>query len=125
MRNRAELTDASRVVIGDGESTLTIGRPVRSAHDHRSMSVPIHLRSDGLVAETSIECEGWGAGSDGLIAFFTGLDRDWRGWAGVREWRDDIATCGSKHGMTESLTCSSASQSRPTRAWAHGARPRP
>lgn len=46
----------------------------------------VRLVGLGLDVTTSVYAVN-GDGFDGLVEFFNGMERDWRGWDGVREWK--------------------------------------
>jgi hypothetical protein len=82
--------DDGRVVIGRvGEARVTFLRPVVTADGSNYVRVPILLEAPGLSAESVLELEGWGGWTVGLIEFFADMATHWRGWEGVKEWRDD------------------------------------
>ena len=82
--------DGVQVVLGRaGEGQITFLEPVVMTDGSRYTRVPILLQSPGLTAESAIELEGWGGWTTGLVTFFDAMAAEWRGWDGVREWRDD------------------------------------
>lgn len=47
-----------------------------------------HVRLSGLGLDVTTSVYALNShGFDGLVEFFKGLERDWRGWDGVREWK--------------------------------------
>jgi hypothetical protein len=82
--------NAVRVVLGRaGEGQITFLEPVVMTDGSGYTRVPILLHAPGLSAESAIELEGWGGWTTGLVAFFEAMAAEWRGWDGVKEWRDD------------------------------------
>jgi hypothetical protein len=81
------MTTAEReVLIGaDPETSLAIGASVPDAHGcqqipFRIVGGAIHASAGAVLVERP---------ATDLSCYFDGLARDWRGWTGAKEWRDD------------------------------------
>lgn len=70
--------------IGPSQDCLTIADVDRDASGlaHRAL---VRVTKNGWVAQTWVYAHE-GRGFDGLTAFFHGMNNDWRGWLGSRDW---------------------------------------
>jgi hypothetical protein len=84
------------------QAILTFGLPRFATDGSKLVSIPVRLVGQGLRVESQVELEAWGAWIPGLLQYLDGLDRDWRGWSGAREWKDDQdnVTLSAEHHST-------------------------
>jgi hypothetical protein len=81
---------------------LALGPPEFWTDGSKLVRIPLRVSADGLEAQTHIELEAWGRWIPGFLAYLEDLDREWRGWEGVKEWSDDghNVTFGAAHRST-------------------------
>jgi hypothetical protein len=86
------IEDDHAVVIGrEVQSSILIG-PVRPT-GHGGLNIAIRLTAPSLSASGAIELESWGGrGLTSLSDYFRDLAKEWQGWAGAKDWRDEGAT---------------------------------
>jgi hypothetical protein len=87
------------IVLGRPGAMLAFGPPEYWTDGSKLVRIPLRVSADGLEARTHIELEAWGRWIPGFHAYLDDLDREWRGWDGVKEWSDDghNVTLGATH----------------------------
>ena len=97
-----DVTVAS-VRIGDGTDFLQFDVPERGpdvdpGDDEFPIQIQASLQLSALSAGTAVWRNYWNGFGD-LVAYFDGLERDWRGWSGVRRWQslDRELTIDARH----------------------------
>jgi hypothetical protein len=87
------------VALGRAGAMLALGQPESWTDGSKLVRIPLRLSANGLEIQTAIELEAWGGWIPGFLAYLDDLDREWRGWEGVKEWSDDghNVTLGAGH----------------------------
>jgi hypothetical protein len=70
-----------------GQTFLTLKDAVRTTYGSIEFVAEIHAET--LRASVRGELQSWSGAGASLVHFMDALARDWRGWAGQREWRED------------------------------------
>ena len=91
------------VRMGDTIDYLHFDVPERGPHvdptdDEFLTDIQASLRLGDLSAEVTVS-RNYANGFADLVAYFDGLERDWRGWSGVRKWQssDRALTIEARH----------------------------
>jgi hypothetical protein len=80
------------ITLGGAETTLSFGKPVFSSDGAGYIRLPVRMAANGVIAERTLELEGWGTWIADLLEFLDGLASLQESQSGEIEWSGDERT---------------------------------